>query len=248
MSTNNIPKWNPEREAKLREIVGVGPSVSANTVATAAETLETSVNSVAAKLRKMEFDVESTAKSRQKTFSDDEALALTDFCIANAGQHTYAEIASLFMGGKFSAKQIQGKILSIELTDNVKATPKQEVVRTYTDEEEATFKSMAKAGAFLEDIAEKLDKSLNSVRGKALSLYKLEDMEIPKQRESTAKAKVDPLNGLGDVSAKTVEEIATAIDKTARGVKTMLTHRGIKCADWDGAKRNAKLNEKKDAA
>ena len=37
-----------------------------------------------------------------------------------------------------------------------------------------------------------------------------------------------------------VEEIATAIDKTARGVKTMLTRRGLVAADYDGASKKEK--------
>ena len=38
----------------------------------------------------------------------------------------------------------------------------------------------------------------------------------------------------------TVAEIAEAIEKTERGVKTMLTRRGIDCADYKGAERKAK--------
>ena len=38
----------------------------------------------------------------------------------------------------------------------------------------------------------------------------------------------------------TVEQIAESIEKTVRGVKTMLTRRGITCADYDGAKKAAK--------
>jgi hypothetical protein len=38
----------------------------------------------------------------------------------------------------------------------------------------------------------------------------------------------------------TVEQIAESIDKTVRGVKTMLTRRGITCANHDGAKKAAK--------
>ena len=35
----------------------------------------------------------------------------------------------------------------------------------------------------------------------------------------------------------TVEEIADEIGKTVRGVKTMLTRRGLQCADYNGAAR-----------
>ena len=45
---------------------------------------------------------------------------------------------------------------------------------------------------------------------------------------------------LGDVSGMTVEEIAEAIGKTARGVKTMLTRRGLSASDYDGAARKEK--------
>ena len=38
----------------------------------------------------------------------------------------------------------------------------------------------------------------------------------------------------------TVEAIAEAIGKTARGVKTMLTRRGLVAADYDGAAKAAK--------
>ena len=38
----------------------------------------------------------------------------------------------------------------------------------------------------------------------------------------------------------TVTEIADEIGKTERGVKTMLTRRGLTCANHDGAKKAAK--------
>ena len=61
-----------------------------------------------------------------------------------------------------------------------------------------------------------------------------------KQKETKGASKADPLADLGDVSGMTVEEIATAIDKTARGVKTMLTRRGLVAADYDGASKKEK--------
>jgi hypothetical protein len=45
---------------------------------------------------------------------------------------------------------------------------------------------------------------------------------------------------LGDVSEMTVDTIADAIGKTPRGVKTMLTRRGLIAADYDGAAKQAK--------
>jgi len=129
----------------------------------------------------------------------------------------------------------------MELTSHVKPAEKVEVARTYTTTEEATFLEMVSNSAFVEEIAEALGKSINSVRGKALSFLRSGDItSIPKQKESRAKANVDALADLGDISAMTVEQIAESIDKTVRGVKTMLTRRGITCANHDGAKKAAK--------
>jgi len=94
-------------------------------------------------------------------------------------------------------------------------------------------------GDFVEDIADALGKSINSIRGKALSLSRTHGVSMPKQRESHAKVKTDALEALGSVSDMSVEDIADAIGKTVRGVKTMLTHRSISCSNYDGAKKAA---------
>ena len=63
---------------------------------------------------------------------------------------------------------------------------------------------------------------------------------IPPQRETKSTATVDPLTELGDISDMTVEEIAEEIGKTERGVKTMLTRRGLIAQDYDGAAKKEK--------
>lgn len=225
-----MSNWTEERVAELEAAVGDAQPVSQETVAAAAETLEVSTRSVSAKLRKMGFEVEK-AGPRARVFSDEQEAALVAFLSNNEGAFTYAEIADAFADGEFSAKQIQGKVLSLELTDAVKPTPKKEVVKTYSDEEEVTFVAMAKAGKYLEDIASALNKSLASVRGKALSLNRTNVLEsIPKQRDHVVRE--DPIEALGDISAMTVAEIAEATGKTVRGIKTIITRRGLECADY----------------
>lgn len=237
-------KWNDERTATLKNLVGSESPVSAATVESAAATLETTVRSVAAKLRKEGYEVASTAKSTAPTFTADEAEALKNFVESNAGSYTYAEIAENFADGKFSAKQVQGKILSLELTGSVKATEKQEVARTYTEAEEAKLVDLASAGAYLEDIAAALGKELNSVRGKALSMLRSGALtSIPAQKNHVAK-EVDPIAKLGDLVKMTVEEIAKATGKTTRGIKTILTRRQLVAADYDGAEKAAKAAAK----
>jgi len=230
-----LPKWTDERTQQLVDFIGDQSPVSQAVVAEAAEHLETSTRSVSSKLRKMGFDVELASASASKSFSDEQEATLSTFVQDNSGSYTYAEIAENFEGGAFSAKSIQGKILSMELTEHVKPAPKVETVRTYSPEEEGTFIEMVNGGSFVEEIAEALGKSVNSIRGKALSLLRSGDINaIPKQKETKGSSKADVLADL-DISGMTVQEIADEIGKTVRGVKTMLTRRGLQCADYNGA-------------
>ena len=241
-------KWTDERTATLTSLVGSESPVTVATVQAAAASLGVTDRSIASKLRKMGFEVASMAKSSSPTFTEDEATALAAFVAANAGTMTYTQIAEAFQGGDFTAKQVQGKILSLELTGSVKPTEKVEAVRSYTPDEEAKFVAMCAAGAFVEDIAAALGKSVNSVRGKALSMLRTGEVtKIPAQKESHAKTEADPIEALGDVSGMTVAEIATASGKTERGIKTVLTRRGLVAKDYDGEAKRAKNEAKKTA-
>lgn len=245
--TEKAKKWSEEVVNELLSIVGSESPVSAQAVESAAEKLGFTVRSVAAKLRQLDREVASLAKEKTSAFSEQEGEELAAFVNANAGQYTYKEIAENFASGKFNAKQIQGKILALELTGSVKAAEKVEAVRSYTEAEEAKFVSLVQKGEFIEDIAKALGKTLASVRGKALSLLRSGEIDkIPAQKESHAKDQgVDPVDALGDkVASMTVAEIAAAIEKTERGTKTLLTRRGINCADYKGADKKAKAEAK----
>ena len=234
------PKWTEERTTELTNFVGDESPVSQGTVNEAGLLLETSTRSISSKLRKMGFDVELAASAKGKSFTDTQEATLSAFVVDNSGQYTYAEIAGLFENGAFSAKSIQGKILSMELTAHVKAAPKVENIRKYSPEEETAFVAMVHNGAFVEDIAEAMGRSVNSIRGKALSLLRAGEIDaIPRQATTKGSDKSDPLEGV-DVANLTVEAIAEAIGKTARGVKTMLTRRGVAASDYDGAAKAAK--------
>jgi hypothetical protein len=238
-----LPKWTDERTQQLVDFVGSESPISQATVASAADELETSTRSVSSKLRKMGHDVELASSVSNRTFSEDQEATLQAFVTDNTGTYTYADIANSFESGAFSAKSIQGKILSMELTSHVKPAEKPESVRTYSPEEEATFTSMVNDGAFVEEIADALGKTVNSIRGKALSLLRSGDIgAIPKQKETKGSSKADPLAEVSDLADMSVEAIADEIGKTVRGVKTMLTRRGLTCADYDGAARKEKAS------
>ena len=217
-----LPKWTDERTQALTDFVGGESPVSQATVAEAADQLETSTRSISSKLRKMGYEVELASAASGKSFTEAQEATLRAFVTDNSGQYTYAQIAEHFEGGSFSPKSIQGKILSMELTDHVKPAPKVESVRTYTPDEEATFVSMVNDGAFVEAIAEALGRSVNSIRGKALSLLRSGDIDaIPRQESTKGASNADPLADV-DVASMTVEAIAEAIGKTARGVRLCL--------------------------
>lgn len=232
------PKWTEERTAQLIDAVGDESPVSRSTVAELAETLGTSTRSVSSKLRKLGYDVE-LASAAPRAFSDEVTEELRHFVTQNTGEYTYAEIAERFPGD-YTAKAIQGKILSMELTAHVKETPKVEHAKSYSADEEALVLKLIRDGKYVEEIAEAVGKSVQSVRGKALSLQRAGEIDaMPKQRDVKGPA-ADPIDGLGDVAALTVAQIAEQIGKTERGVKTMLTRRGLKAADYDGAAKKEK--------
>jgi signal transduction histidine kinase len=239
--SKTLPKWTDERTTELQTFVGTESPVSQVTVVEAAEHFETSTRSISSKLRKMGVEVELASANVQKAFSDAQEEELAAFVEKNTGKFTYGEIAERFENGAFSPKQIQGKILSMEMTESVRPTPKPESVKTYSDAEEVTFIAMVKKGAFVEEIAEALKRPINSIRGKALSLLRTKQIDqIPKQRDVKSASQEDPLNELGDLSALSVEDIAEKLGKTVRGIKTMLTRRGLVAANYDGASKKEK--------
>lgn len=244
--TEKAKKWSDEAVEQMINIVGNESPVSPETVEQVAEALGFTTRSVASKLRQLDHVVASMAKEKVSAFTPEEGDRLANYVASNEGALTYKEIAESFAGGKFTAKQIQGKLLALELTGSVKPAEKVEAARSYTEAEEAKFIKMAEAGSFIEDIAQALGKTVASVRGKALSLTRKNLIsKIPAQKQSHAKENVDPVAALGSkIASMTVAEIAAAVDKTERGLRTLLTRRGIKVADYDGAAKKAKAEAK----
>tara|TARA_Y100001963_G_C6760488_1_gene439235 strand:+ start:873 stop:1613 length:741 start_codon:yes stop_codon:yes gene_type:complete len=240
--------WNDENTNQLQELAGdtTDGQISQARLTEISDELGTTARSVGSKLRKMGYDVQKASEIRSSAWNDAEEAELVTFLENNSGEYTYAEIASAVAGSKFNAKQVQGKVLSLELTSAVKPTERVAPARKYSEEQEATFIEMANAGASMEDIADKLGVSINSARGKALSLYKSDKIPMPTQTKSNAQAKKDVLEGL-DVAEMTVEDLVEATGHSARGIRSMLSRRGVTCADYDGAAKRAKLDAAKDA-
>lgn len=248
MST--LPKWDEERTAQLVAAVDGQDVVSVQTVLELADALETSPRSISSKLRNLDYTVESSAKAKAPVFTPEQDAELRTFLTTNSGQFTLAEVAEQALNGDFTAKQIQGKVLHLELHADVKATTPKVAVKAYTDEESEQILGLVRSGALMEDIASALGREMGSIRGKILSLSRThDDISIPKQREYvTTAAKEDALAALSNIAEMAVAAIAEATGKTERGIKTMLTHRGIDVADYKGAVRKAKNEAKAEAS
>ena len=181
--------------------------------------------SVTAKLRKLGYDVPKKPGAAP-VFTAEETDALAAYLEANSGNQTAEEIAAGFADGQFTARQINGKALSLEMTSHIKPAEKKITPRSYTEDEENQISSMVEDGAFLEDIAEAVGKTVNSVRGKLLS------MGLKAEQKNKKGTKADPYEGIEDMLEMTVEQIAEHFDKTVRGVKTVLTRRSLSAADY----------------
>lgn len=238
-----MSKWTEDQVQVLNDTANAESPVTLETVAQLAEQLDRSTASVASKMRHLGHEVERKG-DRAPLFSDEQVQELSNFLEQNSGQFTYAEIAEQLFNGAFSPRQIQGRVLHMEMMDHVAKAPPKEVARKYTEEEEAKLLSLLQEGAWAEDIAEAMGRTVKSIRGKALSMRNEHGVEIPKSRDR-APERQDVFEQLGsDIHGMTVEEIAEATGKTPRGVKSALTHRGIKVSDYDGEARRAKRDQK----
>lgn len=246
-----MSKWTEEVTGQLTSAAGDQlVEVSKAVVAEIAESLgdEFSERSVASKLRNLGYSVEKASASREKAYSDVEADEIQAFLEANSGVYTYAEVASTVLGGTRTSKQIQGKILSMELHSHVKHVEVVEAPKKYTEEEEESIIGLIESGAFIEDIAGALGREVNSIRGKCLSLNRQKGLPIPKMKNVKDKSAqvADIFDGIEDIDLKTVEELSDLTGKTPRSIKSALTKRGLVAENYDGAKRRAKLDSKCD--
>ena len=216
-------EYTEDMVTRMHDVAGSG--VTEEIIESLMEEFDFPRRSVTAKLRKLGYDVPKKPGAAP-VFSAEETEQLASFLEANSGNLTAEEISQQFAGGKFTARQINGKALSLEMTAHVKPAEKKVTPRTYSEEEESKINDMVEGGSYLEEIADAMGRSVNSIRGKLLSM----GLKAPQRDKKDSKA--DPYAGIEDMLDQTVEEIAEAFDKTVRGVKTVLTRRGLACADY----------------
>lgn len=216
-------KYTEEMVAKLQADLASG--ATPEKIASLAAEFEFPTRSISAKARKLGIEVPTAEHG--PVFSQDETEAFRNFVTSRSAQLTAEEIGKEFAGGKFTTKQISGKALALELTSHIKPAEKKAVVRLYTAGEEGKIASMVAAGKCLEEIADALGKPIPSVRGKLLS------MELKAPQRDKKEKKAGAYEGIEKCAASmTVAELAVKFEKTERGVKTVLTRKGLAAKDY----------------
>jgi hypothetical protein len=217
-------EYTEEMVTRMEQLCSVG--VTEETIAQLCDEFEFPRRSVTAKLRKQGYDVPHKPKALP-TFTDAETTELREFLEANDGVFTAEEIAERLADGKFNARQINGKVLSLEMTGSIKPADKKVAPRTYNEAEEAQITSMVADNAFIEEIAEALGKPVASIRGKLLS------MQLKAPQRDKKEPRSDAYTGIEELATKhTVAELAEHYGKTERGVKTVLSRRGLSATDY----------------
>jgi hypothetical protein len=186
-------EYTEEMVARMDALCAQG--VTEEIITQLCEEFEFPRRSVTAKLRKQGYDVPHKPKAAP-TFTDEETNELRDFLEANYGVHTAEEIAENIAGGKFNARQINGKALSLEMTGAIRPADKKAAPRSYTEAEEDQIAEMANSGAYIEDIAEALGKPVQSIRGKLLSMQ----LKAPQRDKKVARS--DSYEGIEDFATK----------------------------------------------
>ncbi len=216
--------YTDDMETRMKDVFANG--IDEGKIQSLVEEFDFPRRSVTAKARKLGFTVPKKQGEPPK-FDEQETADLVELLETKKGSLTAEEIASQFVGGKFNARQITGKALSLEMTGHIKPAEKKVTPKTYTDAEEDVIRKMVANNAYLEDIADELGKALNSVRGKLLS------MELKATQRDKKDTKKDAYEHIETLAAnKTVSELAEHFGKTERGVKTVLARRRVEAKDY----------------
>jgi hypothetical protein len=122
----NMSKFEYTEEMVDRMHVVAKPGLTEETIEALMTEFDFPRRSVTAKLRKLGYDVPKKPGAAP-VFSAEESEELSTFLDDNSGVHTAEEIAAHFSdawGREVTARQINGKALSLEMTGNIKPAEK----------------------------------------------------------------------------------------------------------------------------
>jgi DNA-binding CsgD family transcriptional regulator len=221
-----MAKWLEETEKALVDAVsafnGEIPYTECERIASE---LGKPTASVTAKLRALDYKVgKKEATKSESSYSDEDVATIK--AMAEAGSYL-EEIADTL--GR-DPKSVKGKLLSMRLKvtqrDVKPAKPK-----AYTEAEEAIITEMHAAGATKIAIAERLNRTIQQVSGKLLSM-KLFGLESGVDKSANAKPKVYTEEVIETIKTRvangeSLDDIAESLSLNARGLKTQAAKLGI---------------------
>jgi len=206
--------YTEEMVEQINSVLNGAVEATAENIVQLTEALNVPEKSLGAKLRSM--GVTTPKKAGKVAFSEAE----TEQFIALVDQGLNAQEIADTLGKRI--RQIYGKALSLKL--HVEAPAKEEYVKKYTPEQEATIATMVEAGSFIEDIAEAFDKSVAQIRGKLLSMKLKAPQKNHKEVNRTVVYTDEIIASVVAMvkAGNTSEEIAESLDLNPRGVKSRI--------------------------
>jgi hypothetical protein len=171
-------KWTQEiTDTLIEKVKDVQGEIPYNVVETIAGEFDVSARSVAGKLRSLGYAVAKKTITATKNYNEKEEALIKQM----VSQGAFIEDIAARLGRE--VKQIRGKLLSMKLTAPTK-NKKEPKKKSYSPEEEAKIAQLVESGAFIEDIADALGKTVPQIRGKLLSMKLKAPMKNKKEKGS----------------------------------------------------------------
>lgn len=182
----------------------------------------------------------------KNTIYTDEVLSIINQKLAGKSSIAYAEVEALASELNIPVKSLAPKLRSLGYNVGKKETV--EKTKAYTPEQESLIQEMVTKGFYVEDIAAKLGKTVQQIRGKLLAMK----LSAPSKTKKEPKPKVYTPELIESIKAsinagKSLETIAAELHLNPRGLKSTLVKLGIlpkatKTKFWTDERKKAAID------
>lgn len=136
---------------------------------------------------------------------------------------TADEVTAFATEMELSYKEIAGKLRSMGVAVEKKAVK----AKAYTEQEERKLQKLVQSGAFIEDIAATLGRTVPQIRGKLLSMKLKAPQKNKKEQVKVYSEEVIAKIKEMDKQGRPQEEIADALGLNLAGLKSQMTKLGL---------------------
>lgn len=188
-----------------------------------AQELNTSSTELCKALHYLGFTIQNYITSKNKAWNINDENELLDFIRENEGKLTFADLARMVCGGKYSARQVTGKVAALGLSSLVVST----TYKRFSDEETESLINLLHLGCEYPQIIQELGKSTHSI-GRKISYLKKEGLIT--QRD------IDFPVGLAyDTEHLLLAEVARLHSISITLAKFLMRRYKLNCIDFKGA-------------